>query len=58
MTRLAVVQFVAPLLLAMALSACGDEPHGRGGPLGPRGTALPPPDLVPSGSVQAPPARR
>lgn len=45
MIRPAVVRFLAPILLLMlALSACGDERYSRGGPIGPRGTALPPPD--------------
>jgi len=45
MIRPAVVRLFAPLLLVMlALAACGDDQYSRGGPIGPRGTALPPPD--------------
>ena len=44
MTRAAALRVLAPvLLLMMVLAACGDQ-HSRSGPIGPRGTALPPPD--------------
>jgi hypothetical protein len=33
-----------PLLVILVLAACGDRQQERGG-LGPRGTALPPPDM-------------
>jgi hypothetical protein len=40
------LRILAPcLLLALALAACGESLSGRGS-LGPRGTALPPPDPV------------
>ncbi|MBR0682027.1 hypothetical protein GXW74_16145 [Roseomonas eburnea] len=46
MTRFATLRVLAPvLLLVMALAACGDRAQERDG-LGPRGTALPPPDPV------------
>ena len=44
MTRAAAFRVIAPvLLLVMALAACAEPAPERGG-LGPRGTALPPPD--------------
>ena len=44
MTRAAAFRVLAPVLLLMTvLAACGDQ-HSRSGPIGPRGTALPPPD--------------
>jgi hypothetical protein len=48
MMRPAVVRILAPVLLVMlALAACADDrQYSRGGPIGPRGTALPPPDPV------------
>jgi len=47
MTRPAVVRFLAPVLLLMlALAGCGDDQYSRAGAVGPRGTALPPPDPV------------
>lgn len=47
MIRPAVVRFFVPLLLVMlAVGACSDDQYSRGGPIGPRGTALPPPDPV------------
>jgi hypothetical protein len=39
------VVLMLPLLMILALAACGDRQQERGG-LGPRGTALPPPDLA------------
>jgi hypothetical protein len=43
MTRIAALRALAPaLLLAMVLAACGERSPDRG-TLGPRGTALPPP---------------
>ncbi|MBR0672168.1 hypothetical protein [Neoroseomonas soli] len=46
MTRPTALRVLAPvLLLMMALAACGDRAREREG-LGPRGTALPPPDPV------------
>ena len=44
MTRPAAIRVLVPvLLLVMALAACGEPAREREG-LGPRGTALPPPD--------------
>ena len=44
MTRPAAFRVLVPvLLLVMALAACGEPAREREG-LGPRGTALPPPD--------------
>lgn len=58
MIRPAVVRFLAPLLLVLvALSACGDDQYSRGGPIGPRGTALPPPDPVTGAARTALPGR-
>ena len=45
---------LAPLLLALAAAGCEDS--DRGG-LGPRGTALPPPDPVPEEAAPPPAAR-
>jgi hypothetical protein len=45
MIRPAVARALAPILLVMlALAACGDDQYSRSGPIGQRGTALPPPD--------------
>ncbi len=46
MTPRAAARVLLPvLLLTFVLAACGDRSQERGG-LGPRGTALPPPDPV------------
>ncbi|MBB5690731.1 hypothetical protein GXW77_16370 [Roseomonas alkaliterrae] len=57
MTCAAALRILAPvLLLAAALAACGDRASERGG-LGPRGTALPPPDPVTGAERTALPGR-
>lgn len=57
MTRPAALRILAPcLLLALALAACAEGLSGRGG-LGPRGTALPPPDPVTGEARTALPGR-
>jgi hypothetical protein len=46
MNRLQALRVLAPLLaIAVTLAACGSAEPGRGN-LGPRGSALPPPDPV------------
>jgi uncharacterized lipoprotein len=42
-----------PLLVILVLAGCGDRQQERGG-LGPRGTALPPPDLAAGAGPAAP----
>ncbi len=57
MTRAAAFRVLVPvLLLVMALSACGEQARDREG-LGPRGTALPPPDPVTGQARTALPGR-
>jgi hypothetical protein len=57
MTRSAALRVLAPcLLLALALAACGESLSGRGN-LGPRGSALPPPDPVTGEARTALPGR-
>ncbi len=41
----ALLRALSPLMLVLAMTACGDRQQEREG-LGPRGTALPPPGLV------------
>jgi hypothetical protein len=58
MIRPAVARFLAPILLVMlALAACADDQYSRGGPIGPRGTALPPPDPATGAARTALPGR-
>ncbi|MBW6398506.1 hypothetical protein KPL78_11640 [Roseomonas sp. HJA6] len=59
MTRVAILRVLAPVLLVMlALVACGDDDrYSRSGPIGPRGTALPPPDPVTGAARTELPAR-
>jgi len=59
MTRAAAFRLLAPVLLVMlALVACsGEDRYSRSGPIGPRGTALPPPDPVTGAERTALPAR-
>lgn len=57
MTRAAAFRVLAPvLLLVMALAACAEPAPERGG-LGPRGTALPPPDPATGAARTALPGR-
>jgi hypothetical protein len=39
------VVMMLPVLVMLVVAACGDRQGERGG-LGPRGTALPPPDIA------------
>lgn len=56
--RPAVVRILAPVLLVMlALAACGEDQYSRSGPIGPRGTALPPPDPATGAARTALPGR-
>jgi len=58
MTRFSVLRVLAPvLLLVVALAACGERAQEREG-LGPRGTALPPPDPVTGAARTTLPAGR
>lgn len=58
MKRIAALRVLAPALLVMlALAACGDDRYSRSAPIGPRGTALPPPDPVTGAERTALPGR-
>ncbi|MBR0648058.1 hypothetical protein GXW78_00155 [Roseomonas terrae] len=45
------------MLVMLALAACGEDQYSRSGPIGPRGTALPPPDPATGAARTALPGR-